>query len=137
MFSVFLSLSRYEARGRDNELFVLLVDFLEIGPDLDKVVRAVRVALGRHHQVLVVCPWPAGVDLPTGPHGKGKYDQSGPSLQDLLSQASTLRLHQAFHVVKKAFARIGVPVLCAPAEEAVGVILQRMQRLRNLQRGTR
>jgi hypothetical protein len=43
-------------RGRDNELFVLLVDLAEAGPHLEKLIQAVRVALGRHHQVVVVCP---------------------------------------------------------------------------------
>jgi uncharacterized protein (DUF58 family) len=142
-------------RGRDNELFVLLVDFLETGPHLEKILRAVRVALGRHHQVLVVCPWPPGVDKPKravsftptfrprrgeGRKGEGRgitHEAARPLLQDLLAQASTLRLQQAFARVQQAFARLGVPVLCAPEDEAVGLILQRMQRLRALERGVR
>jgi uncharacterized protein (DUF58 family) len=139
-------------RGRDNELFVLLVDFLETGPHLEKILRAVRVALGRHHQVLVVCPWPNGVDKPKrGGHAtlanKGRTDKgearershvaARPVLQDLLFQASILRLQQAFAHIQQAFARLGVPVLCAPDDEAVGLILQRMQRLRALERGVR
>jgi hypothetical protein len=124
-------------RGRDNELFVLLVDFLETGPHLEKIVRAVRVALGRHHQVLVVCPWPANVDLPKG-HQKGmerNKENSKPNLQDLLSQASTLRIHQGFAHVQQSFAKVGVRVLCAPEDEAIAMILQRMRQLRSLQRG--
>ena len=124
-------------RGRDNELFVLLVDFLETGPHLEKILRAVRVALGRHHQVLVVCPWPPGVDRPKqGGRTKSK-EASRPNLQELLNQASTLRLHQAFAQVQQAFARLGVPVLCAPEYEAVGLILQLMERLLSLERGVR
>jgi hypothetical protein len=126
-------------RGRDNELFVLLVDFLETGPHLEKVLRAVRVALSRHHQVVVVCPWPPGVDRPARRQSRPERPEaiSTPSLQDLLSQASALRLQQAFTQVQQAFGRLGVPVLCAPEDEAVGVILQRMQRLRSMERGVR
>jgi hypothetical protein len=124
-------------RGRDNELFVLLVDFLETGPHLEKILRAVRVALGRHHQVLVVCPWPPGVDRPKQDGRKRSKEASRLDLQDLLTRASMLRLHQAFAHVQQAFARLGVPVLCAPEDEAVGLILQRMQRLRSLERGVR
>jgi len=124
-------------RGRDNELFVLLVDFLETGHHLEKILRAVRVALGRHHQVLVVCPWPPNVDVPVRPYqgGENKKETSRPNLQDLLTQASTLRIHQAFAHVQQAFAKIGVRVLCAPEDEAIAMILQRMRQLRSLERG--
>jgi uncharacterized protein (DUF58 family) len=124
-------------RGRDNELFVLLVDLLETGQHLEKILRAVRVALGRHHQVLVVCPWPPGVPRPIAGRRPGAKEDTRLDLQDLLAQASTLRLKQAFAHVQGAFARLGVPVLCAPEDEAVGLILQRMQRLRSLERGVR
>src|SRR5262249_54097381 len=36
-------------KGRDNELFVLLVDLLELADRLDPLLRAVKVALARHH----------------------------------------------------------------------------------------
>ena len=124
-------------RGRDNELFVLLVDFLETGPHLEKVLRAVRIALSRHHQVLVICPWPPGVDVPARTKNKRRRQKSLPSLPELLARASTLRLHQAYAHVQQAFARLGVPVLAAPEDEAVGIILHRMQRLRTHQRGLR
>lgn len=122
-------------RAHDNELFVLLVDLLEIGSDLETVLRAVRVALGRHHQVIVVCPWPPGVALPQG-HSRSDED-STPDLQRFLSRANTLRFHQAFAQVKRAFAKLGVTVLCAPDDQAIGIILERMQRLRKLERGLR
>ena len=43
-------------RGRDNQLFVLLADVLELDEYLEPLLQAVRVALGRHHQVILVCP---------------------------------------------------------------------------------
>jgi hypothetical protein len=121
--------------GRDNELFVLLVDFLEAGPHLEKILRAVRVALGRHHQVVVVCPWPANVDLPRGRH-TAKQDYQA-DLQAMLNHASALRIQQAFGQVRQAFAKLGVRVLCAPEEEAVAIVLERMRQLRTFQRGRR
>ena len=54
-------LLRAVGRGRDNELFVILADLLELSDDLEPLLRAVKVALARHHQVMVICPWPAGV----------------------------------------------------------------------------
>jgi uncharacterized protein (DUF58 family) len=132
-------LMRAVLHGRDNELFVLLVDFLESGPHLEKILRAVRVALGRHHQVIVVCPWPAGIEVPSR-QGGGRTraaEDTRPSLQDLLTQASKERIELAFAQVQQGFARLGVPVLCAPEEETVGLILHRMHRLRAQQRGVR
>ena len=58
------ALVRAVGRGRDNELFVLLADLLELNEEaLDPLLRAVRVALGRHHQVMLICPWPPGLEL--------------------------------------------------------------------------
>ncbi len=89
------------ARGRDNELFVVLADLSGTAPHLEKFLRAVRVALGKHHRVVVVTP---------------DADMAAPA-RDL--------------------ARLGVPVLSAGNEQAVGVILKRMQQLRSLERGVR
>ncbi|HTU20990.1 MAG TPA: DUF58 domain-containing protein, partial [Gemmataceae bacterium] len=58
------ALVRAVGKGRDNELFVLLADLLELDEALDPLLRAVRVALGRHHQVVLICPWPPGLELP-------------------------------------------------------------------------
>jgi uncharacterized protein (DUF58 family) len=139
-------------RGQDNELFVLLVDFLEAGPRLEKVLRAVRVARGRHHQVIVICPWPGGVPpLPPlakggkslspltkgGQGGSGTAATAWPTLHEYLARASTIRVHQAFAHVRQAFGSLGVTVLAAPEEEAVNMILHRMHRLRVFQRGVR
>ncbi len=130
------ALMRSVLHGRDNELFVLLVDFLETGPRLEKVLRAARVAISRHHKVIVICPWPPSVDLPTR-RPRTPVRTEPLALQDLLGQAAGLRLKQAFVHVRQAFARLGIPVLAAPQDEAIGLVLQRMQELRSLERGVR
>jgi uncharacterized protein (DUF58 family) len=132
-------------RGKDNELFVLLADLLEAGADLAKLERAVCLARARHHQVLVVCPWPRAVPLP--PRLQERDPALRPrstrppeptwSLEDIVLRASTLRLHQAFAHLQQTFARLGVSVLCAADEDTVDVVLYRMQRLRVRERGVR
>ena len=57
-------LLRCVSRGHDNELFVLLADLLEMGEHIDPLLRAVRVARARHHQVFVICPWQPGIPPP-------------------------------------------------------------------------
>ena len=44
--------------------------------------------------------------------------------------ATTQRFHRAFHQVRRTFARLGVPVVCACANDAVSLILNRLERLR-------
>jgi uncharacterized protein (DUF58 family) len=132
------------ARGKDNELFVLLADLLEAGPDLARLERAVCLARARHHQVLVICPWPASVALPPrisagepSARPRSRLPEPAWGLEDVVLRASTLRLHQAYAEMRQAFARLGVPVLCAADEDTVDLILYRMQRLRVRERGVR
>jgi uncharacterized protein (DUF58 family) len=113
-------------KGHDNELFVLLVDLLELGDRLEPLLRAVRVALGRHHQVVVICPWP----YPR--HGvRGRSPQT---LLGQLEQVTAGRLEQAYAQLRRTFARMGVAVIRAAGDEPVQLILDRVERLRGLGR---
>jgi uncharacterized protein (DUF58 family) len=121
-------------RGKENELFVLLVDLLEAGPDLEPLLRGVRVALARHHQVQVICPWPPGVPLP----GKAQAPPPAPvHLQQFLALAGAQRLQQAYLRLQNAFAQLGVSVIAAPEDHAVSLILSRLHKLRGWQRSVR
>jgi hypothetical protein len=128
------------AKGKDNELFVLLVDLLEAGPELTAVERAVTLALARHHQVLVICPWPDAVPLPARagrPARRSRIPTPTRDRLDLLLRADTARLHQQFARVQHAFGRLGVPVLCAAADDTAQRVLSRIQRIRMHSRGGR
>ena len=123
-------------RGHDNELFVLFADLLEVGDRLTPLLRAVRVALARHHMVIVVCPWPPGVPPPSlEPIGPLTVRRGGTvSVPAILERASVVRFHRPYHKVRRMFARLGVPVVSARGEEPVRLILDRMDRLRMLGR---
>jgi hypothetical protein len=123
-------------RGRDNELFVLCADLLELGDRLTPLLRAVRVALARHHHVLVVCPWPPGVPPPSAEDPLPAVVRRA-GLADVratLERASIARFHRAYHKLRRMLARMGVPVVSARGEEPVRLILDRMDRLRMLGR---
>ncbi|MBI2805247.1 MAG: DUF58 domain-containing protein [Planctomycetes bacterium] len=121
-------------RGKDNELFVLCVDLLENADALAKLERAICVAKARHHQVIVICPWPAGVD-PPGARPTPLMASLGMAL--LLQRLCTDQLHEAFAKVRRALGRVGVPVLCAAQGETVNWILHHMRKLRIQERGVR
>jgi hypothetical protein len=118
-------------RGHDNELFVLLADLVELPDQLDPLLRAVRVALARHHQVVVVCPWPPGLP-PPDEHPTTGYPSAG--LYGSLQRATALHFQAAFQQLRRKFARLGVPVIWSAREDSVRLILERMDRLRGLGR---
>ncbi|MFO0808415.1 MAG: DUF58 domain-containing protein [Gemmataceae bacterium] len=125
------ALLRAVGRGRDNELFVVLADLLELDDDLSPLVKAVRVARARHHQILVVCPWPAGLDLDAGgPPALPSADASPAEIVRLVAQA---RARRAWTTVRRSFGRLGVPVLSATVGDPARLILHRLEQLRTLQ----
>jgi uncharacterized protein (DUF58 family) len=120
-------LLRAVRRARDNELFVLLVDLFEVGDALEPLRRAVRVALGRHHQVMLVCPWlpdvpPPGENLPP-PTGAG-------DTAAIMRRALVRRYHRAYETVRHEFGRLGVSVVTALQKDSIQLILDRMDQLR-------
>jgi uncharacterized protein (DUF58 family) len=130
------ALVRAVGRGHDNELFVLLADLLELDDHLDPLLRAVRLAISRKHQVMLVCPWPPGIQPPRGV-GRDSRDVRSPdgaaTRGDVamdVRETTTRRFHDAYARVRRAFGRLGVPVVCAAGDEPVPLILERLNRLR-------
>lgn len=122
------ALTKAAGRGRDNELFVILADLVEVEGRLEPLLQSVRVALGRHHQVVVVCAWPRGVPLPRA--GGNKRGPNRESVGGLLLGLALDRLQVNYARLRRSFARLGVQVTCAGSEESVPLILERLQRLR-------
>lgn len=134
------ALLRSVGKGRDNELFVLMVDLLELDDKIGPLLAAVKVAVARHHQVVVLCPWPEGLTPP------GRDDELQPlsyrqltrtPLDTALRQIHRYRYHKAFRELRRAFGKMSVPVLCAAEKDTVQLLLDRMERLRGLHRSRR
>lgn len=125
------SLLRAVSGGHDNELFVVLADLLELGDRLDPFLDAVKVALARHHRVMVVCPWPAGIPAPNE-RGSEPAAVLRPSadLAAALQEADTIRLHAAFFRLRRRLGRVGVPLVCAGSDAPARLILERLEQLR-------
>jgi uncharacterized protein (DUF58 family) len=118
-------------KGRDNELFVLLADLLELDNALGPLVQTVRMAIARHHQVIVVCPWPPGLPLPPKepdePLREATGSRDAPSLWDAVMAS---RLYAAYARLRRTFGRMGVSFVCAAGDEPVPLILDRLEQLR-------
>lgn len=123
------ALTRCVGRGRDNELFVIFGDLLDLHGELAPLLKAARVARSRHHQVLVVCPWPDDTagrvpSMPVPPPPDAKADR-------LMEYARELRTARAWKSVRHSFGRLGVPVLRAARNDTARLILQRLEQLRS------
>lgn len=130
-------LMRAIAHGRDNEMFVLMVDLLEIVDSAGELFSAVKVAHARHHQLLVVCPWPAGLPLPTSPDWPDDALTATDPLQRrfqdarlALRQLDLIRYRNAYLHVQAELSRAGVPFICASVSASVREILRRIERIR-------
>jgi hypothetical protein len=160
-------LLRAVSRGHDNELYVLLADLLELDEHLGPLLKAVRVARSRHHTVLVVCPWPAGLPpvacsmqqaagSEIASSGKRAADSKteqasllsaadgllpaipvGLSAADLVRRMAHARASRAWRVVRRAFGRMRVPVLNATTGDPARLILHRLEQLRAVQGASR
>jgi uncharacterized protein (DUF58 family) len=133
------------ARGRDNELFVLLVDLVDLADDLDLLVRAVRVAVARHHQVMVIVPWQE--DIPEPPREQPAEDDRIPmrkaerfaeggyrAIADELKRDFVVHYHKSYFKIRREFTRLGVIVIRADHGEPVQAVLDRLDRLRGVGR---
>jgi uncharacterized protein (DUF58 family) len=120
-------LLRAVRRAHDNELFVLLVDLFELGDRLEPLRRAVRVALGRHHQVMLVCPWLP--DMPPFDERLALPTHPGDTMA-ITRRATILRYHRAYETVRHDFGRLGVTVVTALQRDSIQLILDRMDQLR-------
>lgn len=129
--------------ARDDELFVLLVDFAGLEDALDPILESLKLARQRHHDILVMGPWlseyfqeagPAvesGTKILHGPFGAGA-DAAGPlALADRLTYTRYLRSQEA---VRARFHAAGLPFAVVHAQEALPRLLSTVTRLR-LNRG--
>lgn len=136
------ALLRAVGEGRDNELFVLMADVLGTPDEIDPLLRAVRVAVARHHRVLVICPWPPDAPPPAaeptapglGPRGTatGGARESAAARPPDADTASppTDRLHADYQRLRRTFAGMGVGVVCAQTGDPARLVLERLDRLR-------
>lgn len=148
------AIMRAVGRARDNELYVVLADLAELGPDLGPLLKAVRLARARHHQVMVIVPWPADVPPPDDkprpkpkarpvaqPAGRGKpkkkkrlpepFDRPG-RLLPLVQQTLTKQYHEAFRKARRALGEVGATVVRVNDGDPVQVVLDRLDRLRGM-----
>jgi uncharacterized protein (DUF58 family) len=123
---------RSVSRARDNELYVVMADLTEVADDLRPLVRAAQVARARHHQVLVIAPWPA--DVPPPPDPRAAREKGGATkplkLGGLVRSVLVARYHRRYAEVRSALAKAGATVVRVDDGDPVRLVLDRLERLR-------
>jgi len=122
------TLLRAVAHCHDNELFVLLVDLLELEDEIEPLLRAVRVALARHHRVMLVCAWPSGALA---------ADDAEREPETIQEKQIRQRWQESFLHLRRSFGRLGVPLVSAADRDAPTLILRRLEQLRSLGLGSK
>lgn len=124
-------------RGQDSELFVLLADLVELEDHLKPLLKALRLARSRHHQVLVIVPWPPGLPPPGSrlpPEPDPAETKADAYVEAWVRRATADRFHRAYQNLKRSLARLGVEMTCAEEGEPVALVLSRLDRLRQARR---
>lgn len=117
--------------ARDNELYVILADVVELAADLERLLRAVRAACGRHHQVLVLLPWPDDMPPPRDKRAERQDEKRRKvSIGRLIEDALVADYHRKFDTVRTALVRAGASVIRFNQDDPVQLVLQRMEQLR-------
>ncbi|MFO0947811.1 MAG: DUF58 domain-containing protein [Planctomycetota bacterium] len=131
------ALLRAVFHGRDNELFVLLFDLLELREMWPTFLASVKVALARHHQVVVLCPWPESLPPPLSKEWSDSLwpprptDRRPPDAAELaLRELDLLRHRSAYLDLKSELGRLGVPLLAVTTSEAIPFVIRRLEQIR-------
>ena len=124
------SLLRAIAKGRDNELFVLLIDLIDYVGPLGKLAHAIRVARARHHRVVVICPWPDSEPPDFNPDVSTRSANPDDILA-LLKRSERARLNAAADKLRKELRRMGVPVGFSLGRESIHLVLSQAELARD------
>jgi len=133
------AITQATSRARDNELFVIMADMFELRTHLDPLIRSLRVARARHHQVVVICPWMPGIpiadeeltsDQRADLFRKAALAAGFRGLEAQLFRQTAELHHRSFAEIRHEFGRGGVLIVRAQQHESVRLILNRMDRLR-------
>ncbi|QDU59833.1 hypothetical protein Pan216_06660 [Planctomycetes bacterium Pan216] len=132
-------LLRAVAMAHDNELFVIVVDLLELPADWKPVIQAIKVALSRHHQVILICPWPVGLPAPDEDeeimpaHAARTADRYAQDPVRAIRRLDMVRYRRAHAELRELLSPLGVPLVLGSGSQAVGAVLARIERLRSAQ----
>jgi hypothetical protein len=110
---------------RDNELYILFLEPTDLAKHLEPLLRAVRAARAKHHQVLVLLAEP--VDVPAEPEQKKRKRIS---LGEVIRSSLADDYRENYEQVRRQLVRAGASLVNLEATDTIRAILNRLDRLR-------
>ena len=120
------SLVKAVSHARDNEVFVVLANLLGHASDIQQLLPAVKMALGRHHRVAFVCPSPT-FRRPTTASTIHKSN----SIDDLMAAAEQIQMREQVAKLHRELRRLGATVTCSGEQQAIHLVLSEMELARS------
>jgi uncharacterized protein (DUF58 family) len=124
-----LALQHAIAKSRDNELFVIMADLISVADHLEPLLMSVRAAVARHHRVVVACGWPAGMAPPLANELLDVRASTEPVAASVRLAERSLRV-RAFLALKRRFAKLSIPVVCADENLTPRIVLAQLDLIR-------
>ncbi|MFO0936947.1 MAG: DUF58 domain-containing protein [Gemmataceae bacterium] len=120
------------ARARDNEMYVILADLVSLTlEEIQPIIKAIRTARARKHHVLVVVPWPDGLQKPVDIGGPRPLPPK-PTLAQITRRSLESGFSNSFADMRRALAAAGATVVRIDKDEPVKMVLDKMDRLRGV-----
>ncbi|MBI3271068.1 MAG: DUF58 domain-containing protein [Planctomycetes bacterium] len=128
-------------RARDNELYVLLMDFAGLADRLGPILEALKLAQQKHHAIVAMSPWLSeyfqevpgaaeasreGTRILAGPWGPA----GGSASTELLERLTFQRYVRQQEEVRTRFLAAGLPFATVRSQEALPRLLSLVTRLR-------
>lgn len=103
--------------ARDNEVFVLIANLMDSSAALNTLMPGIKLAIARHHKVVVVCPSATFRRPDRNANWPEKMDA-----ESLLQYAEDLRIAELSDRLFRALRRLGVSVSVSGEESAIEMI---------------
>lgn len=120
------SITESVTMARDNEVYVVLANLLECATNISYLLPAIKMALARHHRVVVICPTPTF----RRPSRKTNLPPN-PTAEELLIEAENLRTKELATRLQRELRRIGATVSLSGEENAIRLVMSETQMARN------
>ena len=126
------ALLRTIGMARDNELYIILADLVELTDEIEPLLKSIRVARGKHHQVLVLLPWPEDLPPPRDPRDPASEvpKKNRTTLGSVIQFTLVEGYHRKFEAVRLQLVRAGAHLVRVNQGEPVRLILARLDRIR-------
>ena len=120
------AVSRSVLQARDNEVYVIFANLLECATNISRLLPALKMAVARHHRVMIVCPTATF----RRPDAMPEMDENS-TTADMLLRAEQLRTQELSNRLTRSLRRIGATCSLSGQEQAIPMILSETELARS------